>query len=81
MMIPFEQTWPYDIIMGDVYVTSCPYCDEENVLLPLRPAEFQDIQDGKKRLLVFPCCHSSVSIIDLDQDYLLMDRTLRKRSR
>lgn len=77
-MIPFEKTWPYDIIRGDLYVSSCPYCDADNVLLPVRPSEFKDIQDGMKRLLVFPCCHNKVTIIDVDQDYLLTDRVLRK---
>ena len=36
-MIPFERTWPYDIIMKDIYVPSCPFCGSENVLLPIRP--------------------------------------------
>lgn len=52
-MIPFEKAWPYDIIMGDLYVSSCPFCQAENVLLPVKPEELQDIQGGTKRLLVF----------------------------
>ncbi|WP_424767128.1 hypothetical protein [Paenibacillus sp. sgz302251] len=76
-MIPFERAWPYDIVMGDLYVASCPFCETENVLLPVRPSELQDIRDGMKRLLVFPCCYNKVTILDADQDYLLTDRTLR----
>lgn len=77
MMIPFENTWPYEHIMGDLYVSYCPFCEAENVLLPLKPNELPDIQDGKKRLLIFPCCHSSVTVIDADRDYLLTNRLLR----
>ncbi|MDQ0060948.1 hypothetical protein [Paenibacillus harenae] len=78
-MVPFERTWPYDIIMGDIYVSSCPFCDGENVLLPLRPEELKLIQEGKKRLLVFPCCHNQITVIDIDRDYLLADRALPGR--
>jgi len=63
--------------MGDIYVSSCPYCNAENVLLPLSPKELQPIREGKKRLLVFPCCHASVTVLDADPDYLLTDRRLR----
>lgn len=81
MMIPLENTWPYEFVMGDIYVSECPFCDAENVLIPLRPTELQNIRDGKKRLLVFPCCHNKVTIIDADQDYLLTDGPLAKRRR
>ncbi|TYP71792.1 hypothetical protein [Paenibacillus methanolicus] len=77
-MIPFERAWPYDIQMKDVYVPSCPFCGADNVLLPLRPAELKDIKTGKKRLLVFPCCHGRVTVVDADADYLLTDTKLRK---
>lgn len=77
MMIPFQNAWPYERIMGDLYVTNCPFCDADNVLLPLKPSELPDIQDGKKRLMVFPCCRNKVTIIDADQDYLLTDGPLR----
>jgi len=80
-MIPFENTWPYDKIMNDVYVPSCPFCNMDNVLIPLRIKEISEIQHGKKKLLVFPCCHSKVTIIDMDPDYMLADEQLRKFSR
>ncbi|MFD0717397.1 hypothetical protein [Paenibacillus sp. GCM10027626] len=76
-MIPFERAWPYDIQMKDVYVPSCPFCGQDHVLLPLKPKEIPEIKDGKKRLLVFPCCHNKVTLIDADQDYLLTDTKLR----
>jgi hypothetical protein len=78
MMIPFENTWPYDRIMGDLYVSECPFCKAENVLLLLKPRELSHIRDGKKRLMVMPCCHGRMTIIDADQDYLLADGPLRK---
>lgn len=80
MMIPFENTWPYEKIMGDLYVSECPFCKAENVLLLLKPKELPDIRSGKKRLMVFPCCHNKITIIDADQDYLLADSRLRSSS-
>ncbi|MWC30116.1 hypothetical protein [Paenibacillus sp. MMS18-CY102] len=77
-MIPFDRAWPYEIMMGDVYVSECPFCHADNILLPLKPSELPDIRDGKKKLLVFPCCYGRVSVIDADADYLLTDTRLRR---
>jgi len=76
-MIPFENTWPYEVIMNDYYVEECPFCKAEQVLLPLKKKEVPDIQSGRKKLLVFPCCFSKLTIIDIDQDYLLADSKIR----
>lgn len=76
-MIPFSHTWPYDIILGDMYVQYCPFCSKENVLLPMKPKELQIVRDGKKKLLVFPCCNASATMIDNDGDYLLFNRAVR----
>ncbi|CAG5076720.1 Putative uncharacterized protein [Thermobacillus xylanilyticus] len=76
-MIPFERTWPYDRIMGDLYVQECPFCKTGNVILPIRPEELDDIRTGRRRLLVFPCCRNKVTVIDADPDYLLTDTVLR----
>lgn len=76
-MIPFSNTLPYELIMGDVYVDECPFCQAEHVLLPLKPNEFKLIQDGKKKLLIFPCCNNKVTVLDVDMDYLLCDQRLR----
>lgn len=76
-MIPFSHTWPYDILLGDLYVQYCPFCDKENVILPMKPKELQTVRDGKKKLLVFPCCKTSLTVIDTDADYLLFDRAVR----
>jgi hypothetical protein len=77
-MIPFQNTWPYESIKDDLYVSECPFCGEENVLLPLKKKHLLEIREGKKRLLVFPCCRNSVYIVNADSDYLLADRRLRK---
>jgi hypothetical protein len=77
-MIPFQNTWPYETMGDDIYVTECPFCSTANVILPLRKPELSEIHDGKKKLLVFPCCKSSVKLVDTDSDYLLANRRLRK---
>lgn len=76
-MIPFEKALPYDILMGDVYVQECPFCQKEHILLPLKPRDIVLVHEGKKKLLVFPCCHNKVTLLDSDQDYLLTDKVIR----
>ncbi|ANF98218.1 hypothetical protein [Paenibacillus bovis] len=76
-MIPFNQAWPYDIVMNDVYIQECPFCHTNNVLLPIPPKELATIHNGKKKLLVFPCCSNRVTLLDSDSDYLLTDTILR----
>lgn len=75
-MIPFERSWPYDVQMKDV-LAGCPFCGRDNVLLPLHPSDLKTIADGAKKLLVFPCCHNRVTVLDADKDYLLMDVPVR----
>jgi hypothetical protein len=77
-MIPFENTWPYESVGDDVYVSECPYCARHNVLLPLRKKELKHIREGKKKLLVFPCCHNRMTVIDADSDYLLANAPVRR---
>jgi hypothetical protein len=78
-MIPFANTWPYETMMKDIYVVECPFCQSQNIILPLKPSELQEIHEGKKKLLVFPCCYNKVTVIDTDVDYLLTDTPLRKK--
>ncbi|TVY09425.1 hypothetical protein [Paenibacillus cremeus] len=77
-MIPFENTWPYERIGTDLYVQSCPFCQREHVILPLKPRDMEDLRDGVKKLLVFPCCHSRLTLVGADQDYLLAGRSMRQ---
>ncbi|MFI2857831.1 hypothetical protein ACH6EH_11955 [Paenibacillus sp. JSM ZJ436] len=76
-MIPFSNTWPYDVVSKDVYVQSCPFCGADNVLLPMKPKELTSVREGKKKLLIFPCCHNKVTVVDSDGDYILTDQALR----
>jgi hypothetical protein len=47
------------------------------VLIPLRKQELRYIHEGRKKLLVFPCCHNKTVLVDVDNDYLLADQPLR----
>lgn len=77
-MIPFQNSLPYDIVMKDVYVPECPFCEKSHVLLPLKPADIASIKGGAKKLgVVFPCCHTRMQLVDADNDYLLADRPIR----
>ncbi|WP_027085605.1 hypothetical protein [Cohnella panacarvi] len=77
-MIPFRNSWPYDITGNDVIVQECPFCKSANVILPLKPADVESLYGGaRKIMLVFPCCHNRLRIIDADSDYLLANRQIR----
>ncbi|WP_409342273.1 hypothetical protein [Paenibacillus sp. MBLB4367] len=76
-MIPFANTWPYETMGQDIYVQECPFCQAANVLLKLKKEELPEIRDGRKKLLVFPCCHNKMTVVDTDNDYLLSDRPIR----
>ncbi len=78
-MIPFHHCLPYDLVMNDVYVPECPFCSRANVLLPLKPADIEELRGGaRKRAVLFPCCHTRLQLVDADRDYLLADRPLRR---
>ncbi|GGH34742.1 hypothetical protein [Paenibacillus segetis] len=77
-MIPFNKSLPYDIIMGDVFAQACPFCGKDNVLLPMKTNEVKSVREGKKKLLVFPCCGNKLFVLDSDNDYLLTDKVIRR---
>jgi len=77
-LIPLSNSLPYDVQMNDVVAQECPFCRSSNVLLPLTPEEVLDLYGGsRKRTIVFPCCRSTLRIIDADRDYLLANRAIR----
>ena len=78
MMVPFERTWPYELLGNDVYVRECPFCEANGVFLPMKKKELAEIHEGKRKLLIFPCCYNRLKLVDTDADYLLADRTVRK---
>ncbi|RKP56111.1 hypothetical protein D7Z26_05530 [Cohnella endophytica] len=78
-MIPLRNSLPYDIVMNEVYAQQCPFCDRSHVLLPLKPEDVTDMYGGRRKImLVFPCCHGSVRLVDADSDYLLANRPIRR---
>lgn len=77
-MIPFNRALPYDIFTKDVYIPACPFCGQEQVLIPIKPAEIQAAHEGKKKLVVFPCCHNKLFVTDSDQDYLMTDTIVKR---
>ena len=79
-MIPFQNTWPYESMKDDIYVSECPFCQAPNVFIPLKKKDLIAIRGGRKKLLVFPCCYQHVTIIDADHDYLLTNCALRGRT-
>jgi hypothetical protein len=77
-LIPLSNSLPYDVQMSDVVAQECPFCRSSNVRLPLTPEEVLDMYGGsRKRTIVFPCCRSTLRIIDADRDYLLANRAIR----
>jgi hypothetical protein len=77
-LIPLRNSWPYDIIMNDVFVQECPFCRSPHVLLPIKPDDIKSMYGGARKItLVFPCCHGTLKLIDADQDYLLANRPIR----
>lgn len=78
MMVPFDRTWPYETLGSDVYVRECPFCQASEVFLPMKTAELTEVHEGKRKLLIFPCCYNRLKLVDADADFLLADRTVRK---
>jgi hypothetical protein len=78
-MIPFQNALPYETIQNDLYLNECPFCQAENIIIPIKRKELQAIQEGCKRLLVFPCCHHKITIINADSDYLLANKPFGKK--
>ncbi len=77
-IIPFENTWPYDKVMGDIYFHTCPYCGKDNVLTHMKPRELEHALEGFKTILIMPCCHSKMTILEADSDYFWTNEKLRK---
>ncbi|SDH62682.1 hypothetical protein SAMN05192534_10874 [Alteribacillus persepolensis] len=78
-LIPFENTWPYEKLGNDIYIEKCPYCSEDHVLTDLKVDDVEEMKDEVKKLLVMPCCHANMTIIQADDDYFWTTEPLRKR--
>lgn len=77
-MIPFENTWPYERVINDIYIQQCPYCNEENVLTSLKNSNLERAKEGIKTILIMPCCNSKMTILEADDDYFWTNEKLRK---
>ncbi len=75
--IPFDHTWPYEKQMGDVYLSSCPYCSQENILIHLSAAALERAKEGVKVRTNMPCCKKTMIIIEADDDYFWTNEKLR----
>ncbi|TMW72494.1 hypothetical protein [Alteribacter natronophilus] len=78
-MIPFENTWPYELQMGDIYVSECPYCGEENVLTNMKTRDLKRAKEHVKFRLHMPCCNKTMVILEADDDYFWTDEPLRQQ--
>lgn len=73
----FNHTWPYERVMGDCYIETCPFCQEESVLIPIKKEAIEQAYEGFKTHVVMPCCHEKLTIVEMDEDYIWSDRALR----
>lgn len=76
-MIPFSNTWPYEKMGKDIYIHTCPYCQKENVLTNMKATDLARAKESIKTILIMPCCHEKMTILEADDDYFLTDTKLR----
>ncbi|WP_100400107.1 hypothetical protein [Bacillus sp. FJAT-44742] len=77
-LIPFENTWPYDKMMEDIYLNECPYCHQHNVLTHMSVEDLERAKEEIKTNMVLPCCHTKMIILKADEDYFWTTDHLRK---
>ncbi|WP_338082331.1 hypothetical protein [Fictibacillus enclensis] len=77
VMLNFEHSWPYEKMMDDIYINECPYCHTSNVLTTFSEDKLNNAKEGIKQLLVMPCCHSKLTILNADEDYFWTEEKLR----
>ncbi|MED1563446.1 hypothetical protein AJ85_18470 [Alkalihalobacillus alcalophilus ATCC 27647 = CGMCC 1.3604] len=77
-VIPFVNTWPYEKQMKDIYFHTCPFCEEEHVLTNLKARDLERAKESIKTILIMPCCHEKMTILEADDDYFWTDQRLRK---
>lgn len=77
-LIPFENTWPYENVMNDIYMLECPYCHERNILTNMKKKDVERAKEGIKTIVIMPCCRSKMVVLEADEDYFWTDQKLRK---
>lgn len=78
-MYKFENTWPYEKVMHDIYFHTCPYCGDEDILISISKDDFKKGTEEIKTHAIMPCCHSKMVILKIDSDYFWSDEKLRRR--
>lgn len=78
MMIPFENTWPYEWSGKDIYIDKCPYCSSEHVLTNYKNTDLDRAKEAIKTYLIMPCCLEKMTIVEADDDYFWTTEKLRK---
>ncbi|MFC7394296.1 hypothetical protein [Scopulibacillus cellulosilyticus] len=76
-MYNFHHTWPYENVMGEIYLNECPFCHKSSVLIHMKKDDFEKALDEVKTHVVLPCCHEKLVILKMDDDYIWSDRPLR----
>lgn len=76
-MSSFRNTWPYERMMKDIYIQTCPYCSKENILTNLKEEDLQHAMEGFRTYLIMPCCNSKMTILKADEDYFWTTEQLR----
>lgn len=75
--LPFSHTWPYDLLMKELYFSECPYCGESNVRIPNGQSKLARAREGLRTELHMPCCHETLRALGADDDYFWADEPLR----
>ncbi|MBM7646081.1 hypothetical protein JOD45_002306 [Scopulibacillus daqui] len=76
-MYNFHHTWPYEKMMGEIYLNECPFCHESSVHIHMKKDDFEKAFEEVKTHVVMPCCHEKLVILKMDDDYIWSDRPLR----
>jgi hypothetical protein len=77
-VIPFENTWPYERMSGDIYFDECPFCGERHVLTSMSLEALELAKEGVKVSINLPCCRGRLTVLEADDDYLWTNQALRK---
>ncbi|CAM4016543.1 hypothetical protein [Alkalicoccus chagannorensis] len=75
--IPFENTWPYEQQMGDIYLEPCPFCGEGRILTNMSQEALGRAKEGIKTRIQLQCCRETMVVLEADDDYFWTQHTLR----
>ena len=76
-VLPFGHSWPYERLMGDIYFHTCPFCGADNVLTNMKKRDLENAKEGIKTIVIAPCCHGKMTVLEADDDYFWTEEKLR----